>query len=76
MATLIIKSRKTGEEFSFWMNGDAGYIYLERPGLPGCLGSQICQGGGFSGSTLRADSEADFENTCRRWYRAHMRNCQ
>lgn len=73
MATMTIKSRKTGEEFSFWMNGEKGYIFLESEGRPGCLGSQICEGGRFLGSTLSAYYEKSFESTCRRWYRAYQR---
>lgn len=73
MAELVIKSRKTGENFSFWMNDNGGYIFLESPGRPGTLGHQICVGGQFTGSTLRASSESSFISVCRRWYRAYQK---
>lgn len=74
MANLSIKSRKTGEQFDFWMNGDQGYIYLEAEGRRGTLGRQLCAGGGFMGNTLSANSESSFKKHCRSWYRAYMRN--
>ena len=71
--TLIIKSRKTGETFEFWMPIDGGYIHLESEGKSGVLGRQICKGGSFFGSTLRATPET-FKSVCRNWYRAHMKD--
>ncbi|HFT0894181.1 TPA: hypothetical protein ACHT4Z_005282, partial [Klebsiella pneumoniae] len=47
-----IKSRKTGEIFSFYAPDSGGYVHLESPGHPGNTGAQICCGGGFMGSTL------------------------
>ncbi|UTM60437.1 hypothetical protein L4174_023930 (plasmid) [Photobacterium sp. CCB-ST2H9] len=70
--TLIIKSRKTGETFEFWMPSKGGYIRLESEGKEGVLGRQICKGGGFMGSTLEATPET-FKNVCRNWYRAYMK---
>lgn len=70
---LSIKSRKTGETFNFWMPCDGGYIFLESERGGGTLGHQICEGGGFRGDTLSATPDT-FEATCRRWYRAHMKN--
>ena len=68
-----IKSRKTGETFSFWTSCSGGYIHLEQPGKPGCLGLQICRGGGFMGSTLSCTAdEKDFARVCRSWYRQYM----
>jgi hypothetical protein len=81
MANLTITSRKTGEVFHFWMNGDRGYIYREFPErrtpsgnkMVGTNGSQICHGGHSMGSTLYATSEESFKAQCRSWYRAYMR---
>ncbi|HGW8971424.1 TPA: hypothetical protein ACNRUX_005735, partial [Klebsiella pneumoniae] len=47
-----IKSRKTGEIFSFYAPESGGYVHLESPGHSGNTGAQICRGGGFMGSTL------------------------
>ncbi|RZP88974.1 hypothetical protein [Vibrio vulnificus] len=71
--TLIIKSRKTGQDFEFWMPHDGGYIRLESEGKEGILGRQICKGGGFMGSALIATPET-FKSVCRNWYRAHMKD--
>ncbi len=72
MTTLTIRSRRTGEEFNFWMNDGGGYIHLESKGRNGCLGRQICKGGGFTGSTLSANTENQFKERCRKWYRAYQ----
>lgn len=66
-----INSRDHGA-ISFWMSGDAGYVFLESEGKPGSLGSQICRGGGFSGSTITANAE-NFERICRNWWRLHLK---
>lgn len=70
---LTIKSRKLNRNFEFWAPDSGGYIFLESEGRPASLGQQICQGGGFTGSTLSARSPEDFEAQCRAWYRAHLR---
>lgn len=44
-----IKSRKTGEIFSFYAPESGGYVHLESPGHSGNTGAQICCGGGFMG---------------------------
>lgn len=67
-------SRKDKKEYEFWAPDNGGYVYLESPGRPGTLGSQICEGGGFMGSTISCTgSSSHFEEECRRWYRAHRR---
>lgn len=68
MNELTIKSRKTGEEFRFWMDADGGYVYREFDGRPGTLGQQITRS---SGATIRATPET-FEKECRNWYRAQI----
>ncbi|HBQ1085877.1 TPA: hypothetical protein L7K09_005375 [Klebsiella pneumoniae] len=68
-----IKSRKTGEIFSFYAPDSGGYVHLESPGRPGSTGAQICRGGGFMGSTLYCDaSEDDLASVARKWYRQYM----
>ena len=68
-----IKSRKTGEIFSFYAPDRGGYVHLESPGRPGSTGAQICRGGGFMGSTLFCDaSEDDLASVARQWYRQYM----
>jgi hypothetical protein len=59
--------------FSFWAPDSGGYVRLESDGKIGTLGRQICDGGCFSGDTVRATPE-NFKSTCRRWYRSHTRN--
>ena len=56
-----IKSRKTGEIFSFYAPDNGGYVHLESPGRPGSTGAQICGGGGFMASVAR------------KWYRQFVR---
>lgn len=68
-----IKSRKTGEIFSFYAPDSGGYVHLESPGRPGSTGAQICCGGGFMGSTLYCGaSEDDLASVARKWYRQYM----
>ena len=67
MARIIIKTRQEGE-MSFWCKADGGYVWLERPGKPGTMGDQICEGGGFRGSTLSA-SEKTLGYVARKWLR-------
>lgn len=73
MATMTIRSHHTGEEFSFWMDAETGYIYLEGDELKECLGRQICAGGGFNGALLYADSEEQFKSLCSQWFRSHQK---
>lgn len=69
-----IKSKKNSEVFTFWASANGGYVYLERPGKPGTLGSQICRGGGFMGSTLSCGDTLDsLARVARAWYRQYMR---
>ena len=68
-----IKSRKTGEIFSFYAPDRGGYVHLESPGHSGNTGAQICRGGGFMGSTLSCGaSEDDLASVARKWYRQYM----
>ena len=68
-----LKSRKTGEIFSFYAPDSGGYVHLESPGRPGSTGAQICRGGGFMGSMLFCDaSEDDLASVARKWYRQYM----
>ncbi|HIG9372369.1 TPA: hypothetical protein ACYUQH_005282 [Klebsiella pneumoniae] len=69
-----IKSRKTGEIFSFYAPDSGGYVHLESQGHSGNTGAQICRGGGFMGSTLYCDaSEDDLASVARKWYRQFVR---
>ena len=69
-----IKSRKTGEIFSFYAPESGGYVHLESPGHSGNTGAQICCGGGFMGSTLSCGaSEDDLASVARKWYRQFVR---
>jgi len=73
MRTTIIR-RSTSEEFSFWAPAGGGYIYRELPKRPGTLGSQICEGGEYSGATLSTPDDAGaFRAICIRWYRQWLR---
>lgn len=69
-----IKSRKTGEIFSFYAPESGGYVHLESQGHSGNSGAQICRGGGFMGSTLYCDaSEDDLASVASKWYRQFVR---
>jgi hypothetical protein len=75
MARITINTRDIGL-LEFWVPDNGGYVRLECGDRHGTLGRQICEGGGFMGSTLMAD-----ENTLawvtRRWNkqrRAHIIN--
>lgn len=72
---LTIKSRKLDETLVFHKRPDGHhYIMLWSARSNHCpSGPQICQGGGFMGSTLAASDEG-FEAVCRRWYRAYVKN--
>jgi len=71
-----IKSRKHGPQ-TFWANAKEGsfassYVYLEDRG-PGTTGSQICEGGGFRGSTVTCNgTEKGLERVARRWWKQYM----
>ncbi|HDU3662925.1 TPA: hypothetical protein ACN7S9_004244 [Klebsiella pneumoniae] len=68
-----IKSRKTGEIFSFYAPDRGGYVHLESPGHSGNTGAQICRGGGFMGSTLSCGASVDdLASVARKWYRQYM----
>ncbi|HGS6951024.1 hypothetical protein ACYBCU_22520 [Klebsiella pneumoniae] len=68
-----IKSRKTGEIFSFYAPDSGGYVHLESPGHSGNTGAQICRGGGFMGSTLSCGASVDdLASVARQWYRQYM----
>ncbi|HDZ1003912.1 TPA: hypothetical protein RRU80_005167 [Klebsiella variicola] len=68
-----IKSRKTGEIFSFYAPDRGGYVHLESPGHSGNTGAQICRGGGFMGSTLSCGASVDdLVSVARKWYRQYM----
>lgn len=68
-----IKSRKTGEIFSFYAPDSGGYVHLESPGHSGNTGAQICRGGGFMGSTLSCGASVDdLASVARKWYRQCM----
>ncbi|HCI6751226.1 TPA: hypothetical protein NPP81_001422 [Klebsiella quasipneumoniae subsp. quasipneumoniae] len=68
-----IKSRKTGEIFSFYAPDSGGYVHLESPGHSGNTGAQICRGGGFMGSTLSCGASVDdLASVARKWYRQYM----
>ena len=68
-----IKSRKTGEIFSFYAPESGVYVHLESPGHSGNTGAQICRGGGFMGSTLSCGASVDdLASVARKWYRQYM----
>ncbi len=70
---LIIKSRVMNREFEFWCPDNGGYI-RDVTNKPGTLGSQVCDGGGYTGSCLSSgSSEKQFKRICRSWYRARVR---
>lgn len=70
---LTIKSRKLEWTFRFYAPDGGGYISVMIPDQYGNRHVvQICEGGGFRGSTLRCTDEADFKATCRRWYRQYL----
>ena len=71
MQTLEIKTRKHGT-VTFCMPTAGGYVRVDLNGASGTLGSQICDGGMFSGSTISA-SPKSFEKTCRRWWAARLK---
>lgn len=55
----------------FWANDNpnGAYVYLEDKG-PGTTGSQICEGGGFRGNTVRCNGTPEgLARAARRWWR-------
>ena len=77
----VIKSRRLKHDVTFfWTPGQktgTGYIYVDMTpnnNKPGVLGDQICDGGGFLGSTLSAYSKDDFINTSKKWWKSFLRN--
>lgn len=68
MARFTIKTRTNGD-MDFFVPDAGGYVRLESDGKSGTLGKQICEGGGFMGSTIMAD-EKTLEAKARRWYRS------
>lgn len=69
MARFAINTRTNGS-MEFFVPDNGGYVRLESEGKSGTLGRQICEGGGFMGSTIMAD-EKTLEAKARRWYRAY-----
>ncbi|WP_044109877.1 hypothetical protein [Mycobacterium canetti] len=69
---MTIDSRIAGARYEFWAPDQGGYVRLEFGDRIGTLGSQICDGGGFTGSTIWS-TPASFADDCRRWYRQHLR---
>lgn len=72
---ITIKSRKLGRVITFSRPG-ASYIYVDLNGQQGTLGTQICDGGRLSGSTIgySGKDQEEFAKICRKWYRAYIRN--
>ncbi|MFK4751455.1 hypothetical protein [Oceanobacter antarcticus] len=68
-----IKSRKIQQILTFSRPGN-GYIFVDINSREGTLGSQICHGGRFMGSTITyfGDDQAEFEKICRNWYRKFL----
>ena len=65
MARITINTRDAGK-LEFWVRDEGGYVRLESDGKTGTLGRQICDGGGFMGSTIMADAET-LAKVARRW---------
>lgn len=55
---MTINSKKHGEQ-NFTMRDDGGYVR--------CNGKQICETGGFMGSTI-SSTPAAFAKDCRNWW--------
>jgi len=75
-----IKSRRFKRDINFFCNDfkpDAQFqmrfIFVDLNKQPGVLGNQLCEGGGLRGATVMAYSEKDFESTCRKWWKAYLR---
>lgn len=72
MARMTIKTRDQGT-LQFFVPDAGGYVRLESDAQPGTLGRQICEGGGFTGSTLQATPET-LATVARRWWKQRQRN--
>lgn len=74
--TFTIKSRRLGHDVDFYCSfgryGE-GYVRINMSGKPSEPSHQICEGGGFLGSTLRS-TEQSFEIDCRKWWRDFLRH--
>jgi hypothetical protein len=70
MTTFTIKSKLHGDQ-SFFVPDQGGYVRLESGRNHGTLGKQICDGGGFHGSTLEANSDT-LEKVARRWWKQRL----
>lgn len=70
-----INSRKLKTTITFSRPGGY-YIFADLNGKEGTLGSQICAGGGTSGSTIGYDGDdlTEFVAICRKWYRSYIRD--
>nr|VXZ93225.1 Uncharacterised protein [Klebsiella pneumoniae] len=68
-----IKSRKTGEIFSF-THPSGGYVHTGVPGHSGNTGAQICRGEGLWGTLYCDASEDDLASVARKWYRQFVRS--
>ena len=68
MATCTIKTRSHGD-LTFYVADHGGYVRLYSDHWHGC---QPCAGGGFRGSTLRADA-LTLQTIARAWWRGFRR---
>lgn len=71
MTTYTTKTREFGEiTFSApaASDTDTGYVFVDTNGQPGTLGKQICDGGDFRGSTIRATHET-LKSAAQKWLR-------
>ena len=69
MATFTMNT-KDGE-MTFFVPANGGYVTLESGSNHGTLGRQICKGGKFMGSTLRATPET-LPEVARLWRRQQL----
>ena len=72
MKRITINTRNVGP-LTFFVPDSGGYVRMESPGKSGTLGDQICDGGAFMGSTLRA-SENTLGTVARRWLKQRRAN--
>ena len=70
MAQFDIKTRKHGV-VTFQCRDDGGYVRVYSTGGKRWGHRQPCEGGGFMGSTLMADSER-LEKVARKWWRQFL----
>jgi hypothetical protein len=64
-----IKTRKFGA-LTFWCQDGGGYVYVDINGQHGCLGQQICEGGGFRGNTVYSK---DLPTSAHRWWKQYSK---